>query len=74
MLFVDAGDPTLLGIAAIIAALGGIVSTVLGTRKARRDERAKNEEECIERLRTARQEAEGLAEELHQRKMREAGL
>jgi hypothetical protein len=69
MLAVDAGDPTLLGIAAILSALGGVISTVWSHRKATKDEREKQEEICRQKLREARKEAEEAAEELHRIKM-----
>jgi uncharacterized membrane protein len=68
------GDPTLIGLAALIAAIGGIISTIVGVRKARRDERAKAEEECLQRLKEARKESEDLAAELHQLRMRHEGV
>jgi len=64
-------NPTLLGIAALITALGSVISSILGVRKARRDERAKAEQECIERLRDTRAESEKLAQELHELRMKE---
>ena len=60
--------PTLLGVAAIISAIGGCVSTFLALRTTRNSER----EQCIERLREARAEAEQVAAELHKRKMHDA--
>jgi hypothetical protein len=71
LLFDLASDPTLLGIAAIVAALGGILSTILGNRRARREEHEKSEEECRTRLREARAEAEELAQALHKIRMTE---
>jgi hypothetical protein len=65
-------NATLLGIAAVITAISGIISTIFGSKKARRDERAANEELCLERLKAARKEAEEAAMELHQRRMKEA--
>lgn len=65
-------DPTLLGIAAILSAVGGIASTIIGARRARREERDKAEQECRERLRSTRKEAEDCAEELHELKMKNA--
>jgi hypothetical protein len=61
---------SLLGLAAFIAAVGGVLSTVIGARRARRDERDKAEEECVQRLRATRAEAEQLAAELHAIRMR----
>jgi uncharacterized membrane protein (DUF106 family) len=63
------GDPTLLGVAAIVSALGGVVSTILAHRSAKKEAKRKADEECLERLRATRVEAEQLAEELHRMKM-----
>lgn len=71
MLFVDASNPTLLGIAAIVAAVGGIVSTIVGARHAAKEERKKADEECFEKLKVARAEAEAVAAELHKLRMKE---
>jgi len=62
-------NPTLLGIAALITAIGGVISTIVGARRARREERDRAEQECRERLKSARQEAEETAAELHALKM-----
>jgi hypothetical protein len=64
------GDPTLLGVAAIISAIGGIVSTVWALRKSRREEHDKATEEMRVRLKECREESERLAAELHQIKMK----
>jgi hypothetical protein len=69
MLALDTTQPTLLGIAAVIAAIGGIISTLLSNRRARREEREKSEEDCLQRLKAARLEAEEAAAELHRRRM-----
>ena len=58
-------QPTLLGIAAIVSALGGVVSTILALRKSRGEEH----EHCLEQLRAARAESERLAHELHELRM-----
>jgi hypothetical protein len=63
-------NATLLGVAAIISAISGIASTIFGARRARREEHDKDEEQCRERLRLARKEAEEAAMELHARKMK----
>jgi hypothetical protein len=63
-------NATLLGIAAIISAVSGIATTIMGSRRARREEHDKDEEQCRERLRLARKEAEEAAMELHARKMK----
>jgi hypothetical protein len=65
------GDPTLLGVAAIISAVGGIAATILAHRSAKKEERRKAEDECRERLRSTRDESERLAEELHRIKMKQ---
>jgi hypothetical protein len=56
----------LLGIAGIIAASGGLVSTVLGSRRARDEERVA----CEDKLRAIRSEAGLLSDELYQMKTR----
>lgn len=58
-------DPTLLGLAAVVSAIGGIGSTVLALRKHRDEEH----EACLQRLKEARTEAEKLAKELHELRM-----
>jgi hypothetical protein len=60
-----AADPTLVGIAALLTATGGIASTIMAIRKSRTEEC----EECFENLKEARSEAERLAGELHDLKM-----
>jgi hypothetical protein len=58
-------ESTLLGLAAVLTALGGLVSVILAFRKARSDET----EECLQRLKAAREAEERLASELHELKM-----
>jgi len=62
-------DALLLGLAAVITAVGGVVSTILASKKARREEKIKNEEDCLGRLKAARAESEGAMSELHRIKM-----
>jgi hypothetical protein len=59
---------TLLGIAAIVSAVGGCISTILALRKTRDEEH----EACLERLKAARAEGERLADEVHSERMRRA--
>jgi len=66
---VDFGEPTLLGVAAIIASITGLVTTILGVRRARKEERDRSEESCRDRLRVARLEAEEAAAKLHELRM-----
>ena len=58
-------NPTLLGIAALLSAMGGIASTIAALRKGRSEEY----EHALEQLKMTRAEAEELAAELHKRKM-----
>ena len=60
--------PFLLGLAALVSAIGGVASTIMALRK-RHDEEF---EECLSRLKEARTESERLAAELHEVKMRDA--
>lgn len=61
-------SPTLLGAAAVISATGGMVSTILALRKSRTEEH----EHALEQLAECRAEAERLAKELHDLKMKKA--
>ena len=56
---------TLLGIAAVISAVGGLASTMMALRKSRSEEH----EHALEQLKECRAEAERLAQELHRLKM-----
>lgn len=68
MLLAVAAGATLLGIAAIVSALGGIASTIMALRKSHDEEH----EACLERLKQARADSERMAQELHDLKMRDA--
>ena len=59
-------QPTLLGIAAIISALGGLASTIFALRKSRTEEH----EHALEQLKECRAESERLAKELHELRMK----
>jgi len=61
-------QPTLLGLAAMVTAIGGCASSILAIRKARSEE----EQQCLDRLKEARAESERLAQELHELKMHDA--
>jgi hypothetical protein len=63
-------DPTLLGIAALLTALAGIISSVWGALKSRKEGKDQADEELRKRLRDCRSEAEKLADEMHRLKMR----
>jgi hypothetical protein len=60
-------EASLLGAAAVVTAICGLTTTALALRKNRSEEH----ELCLERLKNTRTEAERLATELHQMKMRE---
>lgn len=64
-----AADAWGLGLAALITAIGGIVTIILGHRSSAKEAKVKAEEECLERLSATREESEQLAEELHRMKM-----
>lgn len=59
---------SLLGVAAVVTAVGGVASTIMAIRK----QRSESEQECLDRLKQARAEAEASAQELHERKMHDA--
>jgi hypothetical protein len=58
-------EPTLLGIAAFITAIGGVASTILALRRSR----GEDYEHCLQQLKESRAEAERLAQELHDLRM-----
>lgn len=65
-----AQNETMLGAAAIITAIGGIVTATLGTRQSQKDAREKGSVDCRESLNAARRESEALAAEIHETRMR----
>lgn len=67
ILAVDTGA-TLLGIAAIISAMGGITSTIFALRKNYGEEH----QTCLTRLKECRADSEKMAAELHEIRMRDA--
>jgi len=58
----------LLGVAAVVSAVGGCASTILALRKGRDEEH----EAALSRLKECREESERLAQELHDLKMSDA--
>jgi len=66
-------ESSLFGIAAIITALGGVVTTVVAHRKGKSEATEKAAQECHERVTALRKESEQLGEELHQLKMERLG-
>jgi Na+-transporting methylmalonyl-CoA/oxaloacetate decarboxylase gamma subunit len=66
------GEATLLGIAAVITAISGVISTIVGSRRSAKEAKEKAEEECREKLKVARIEAEEAAAELHRLRMEAA--
>jgi len=59
---------TLLGVAAVLSAVGGIASTIMALRRSHDEEHIA----CLEQLKHTRAEAEQLAAELHKIKMQDA--
>jgi len=62
-------ESSLFGIAAIITAIGGVITTIVAHRKSSKEATAKAEQECHDRVLALQKESEGLAEELHTLKM-----
>jgi hypothetical protein len=62
----------ILAIAALVTAIAGLLTALAAWRRHGRTVAKTAEEECFERLRVARAEAEELALEVHTRRMREA--
>lgn len=64
-------DPEILaGAGALVTALGGVATALMGTLASKREERIRADEECQDKLRLVRQRAEQLADELHELRMR----
>jgi uncharacterized protein YlxW (UPF0749 family) len=62
-------DPTLLGVAAIITALAGVITSIWGAVRSHREGKKEADEELRAHLRDCREESEQLASELHRIKM-----
>jgi hypothetical protein len=62
-------NPTLLGIAAVVSAVGGTASTIAALRKSRSEEH----EHALVELAKCREESERIAAELHEIKMKQSG-
>jgi len=60
---------TILGVAALLSAIGGVASTIYALRRGRSEEH----QEAIERLKECRAESERLAHELHEIRMASEG-
>jgi len=65
MLIASIDSPTLLGVAAVVTAVGGCASTIMALRKSRNEEITDMEN----KLKEARAENERLAEENHRLKL-----
>ena len=61
----------ILGLAALLTGIAGVFSGVAALRRTRNNAYRTAEEECLQRLRAARVEAEAAAAELHDRRMKE---
>jgi len=62
-------QPTLLGFAAIITAICGVVTSIWGAIRSHKEGKEKADERLREQLRICREESEDLAGELHRIKM-----
>jgi hypothetical protein len=71
LLAIDWEEVDFVGIAALLTALGGLVTTVIAHRQGKKEQQSKSEEDCYERLKAVREESEGLAQELHELRMKE---
>jgi hypothetical protein len=60
-------EPTLLGIAAVVSAAGGVASTIMALRKSQTE----TEEHVLDELEKCRAKSEQLAKELHELRMAE---
>jgi hypothetical protein len=48
-----------------------VTTTIIGARRSRKEQKEKSDEQCVERLRSSRAEAEDLAQALHRLRMAE---
>jgi hypothetical protein len=62
-------EPTLLGFAAIVTSVSGILSTWYGFHRSNKETEKAANEECRKLLKEAREEGEKVAAELHELKM-----
>jgi hypothetical protein len=62
----------ILAVAALVTAVAGLLAGIAAYRRSRSSATKTAEEDCLERLKVARAEAEAVALELHDRRMREA--
>lgn len=62
----------ILALAALLTAIAGVMSAWAALRRHGKNVKATAEEECLKRLRLAREEAESVAQELHDVRMKKA--
>ena len=62
----------ILAVAALVTAVAGLLAALAAIRRTKASTLKTAEEECLERLKLARAEAESVASELHDLKMRRA--
>ena len=65
----DLSADVLLGAAALLLSLAGVIATVAGVRSGRKDATAKAESDCHERLLKEQRVSEELSNQLHDLKM-----
>ena len=61
---------TLIGLAAVITACGGLATSILAARSSKREASAKAEAECEHKLMQAWRESEAYAQEVHDLKIK----
>lgn len=69
MLAATEWEPWLLGLAAVITSIGGLITSMITIRRSGKEAKEKADDECRERLRATRVEAEQLAAEIHDYRM-----
>jgi hypothetical protein len=71
VLAVETWPDLILAVAALVTAVAGLLAAWGALRRTKANALKTAEEECLERLKAARQEAEAVAKELHDRVMKE---
>ena len=65
-LFMDAPGGWLLGIAAVLTAVSGFLTSMVAIRKGQKESQSEAEKDCLRRLEKARRRVEKLVEERHE--------
>ena len=64
----------LLGIAAVLTALAGLITTLLAVRKSREDQKKRDEDDCHKKLLAMTRESEEFAIRLHELTLTQQGF